>query len=97
MTLEPGWLRSDLLPPIGGFFSCVVYILHMSNTVDFEIIESTQVPGISLVIAQNEDAYAYLEDEDMTILKNGSAVIDTDRLGDFISDAGWEHYSSALV
>ena len=69
----------------------------MSNSVDFEIIENTKVPGISLVVAQNEDAYAYLASADITVLANGTAPMDSEYIGDFISDAGWEHFSSALV
>ena len=66
-------------------------------SVDFEIIADTKVPGISLVVAQNEDAYSYLHEADMTVLANGTAPIDSDEVGNFISDAGWEHFSSALV
>ena len=40
-------------------------------SVDFEIIADTKVPGISLVVAQNEDAYSYLYEADMTVLANG--------------------------
>ena len=69
----------------------------MSNSVDFEIIENTKVPGISLVVAQNEDAYAYLASADITVLANGTAPMDSEYIGDFISDAGWEHFTSALV
>lgn len=71
--------------------------MRMSNSVDFEIKTQTKVPGISLVIAQNEDAYGYLRDSDITVLADGTAPMDTEYIGDFISDAGWDHYSSALV
>lgn len=66
-------------------------------TVDFTVVSNTLVPGISLVYAQNEDAYNYLCDEDITVLPNGSAPIDSANVGDFISDAGWEHFECALV
>ena len=70
----------------------------MRNSVDFQIISITDVPGISLVVAQNEDAFSYLtEEEDMTYLKDGSVPLATDQVGDFISDAEWSHFSSALV
>jgi len=70
----------------------------MSYSVDFQIITETDVPGISLVVAQNEDAFSYLtEEEDMTYLKDGSVPLATDQVGDFISDAEWAHLSSALV
>ena len=69
----------------------------MATSFDFTIISRTDVPGISLVVAQNEDAFSYLVDEDMTILPNGSSPIDSDNVGDFISDAGWDKYSVELV
>ena len=70
----------------------------MTTSVDFQIIAKTDIPGISLVVAQNEDAFTYLTEEaDMTILANGSAPLATDLVGDFISDCGWEHYSCDLV
>ena len=72
--------------------------MHMSNYVDFQIISRTEVPGISLVIAQNEDAFSYLtEEEDMAYFADGSVPLATDQVGDFISDAEWAHLSSALV
>ena len=69
----------------------------MSISYDFQIISNTAVPGLSLVMPMNEDAFSYLEDEQMTILPNGSAPIDTDSVGDFISDAEWSHFCSAYV
>ena len=67
------------------------------QSVDFTVVSNTSVPGISLVYAQNEDAYNYLCNEEITVLPNGSAPIDTQSVGDFISDAGWEHFECALV
>ena len=70
----------------------------MATSVDFQIITRTDVPGISLVVAQNEDAFTYItEEEDMAFLKDGSVPLATDQVGDFISDCGWEHYSCALI
>lgn len=70
----------------------------MQATFDFQIIAQTDVPGISLVIAQNEDAFSYLtEEENMAYLSDGSVPLATDKVGDFISDAEWAHMSSALV
>lgn len=66
-------------------------------TVDFQVVSNTAVPGISLVYAMNEDAYNFLCDEDITVLSNGAAPIDSDHVGDFVSDAGWEHFECALV
>ena len=70
----------------------------MQATFDFQIIAHTDVPGISLVIAQNEDAFSYLtEEEDMAYFQDGSVPLATDQVGDFISDAEHCHFSSALV
>ena len=70
----------------------------MSITFDFQIISATDVPGISLVVAQNEDAFSYLtEEEDMNYLLDGSVPLATDQVGDFISDAEHAHLSSQLV
>ena len=70
----------------------------MAISCDFQIIAHTDVPGISLVIAQNEDAFSYLtEEEDLAYLSDGSVPLDTDKVGDFISDAEHCHFCSALV
>ena len=70
----------------------------MATSFDFHIISRTDVPGISLVVAQNEDAFSYLtEEEDMAYLADGSVPLATDQVGDFISDAEYCHFSSALV
>ena len=70
----------------------------MQSTFDFQIISHTDVPGISLVIAQNEDAFSYLtEEEDLAYLSDGSVPLDTDKIGDFISDAEHAHLCSHLV
>ena len=59
----------------------------MAVTFDFEIIRQTTVPGISLVLAQNEDAFNYLTEEaQMTTLADGSAPISTNNLPDFVDD-----------
>ena len=70
----------------------------MSVTFDFQIISETQVPGISLVMAQNEDAFSYLtEEEDLAYLADGSVPLATDQVGDFISDAEWAHLACSYV
>ena len=70
----------------------------MAVTYDFQIIKHTDVPGISLVMPQNEDAFTYItEEEDMTHLQDGSVPLSTDKVGDFISDCGWESFSCDLV
>jgi len=70
----------------------------MSLTFDFQIIKSSDFPGISLVIAQNEDAFSYItEEEKMGYLSDGSVPLASDKVGDFISDAEWAHLSSQLI
>ena len=70
----------------------------MATSFDFHIISRTDVPGISLVVAQNEDAFSYLtEEEDLAYFQDGSVPLATDQLGDFINDAEHAHFSAALV
>ena len=70
----------------------------MATSFDFQIISRTDVPGISLIVAQNEDAFSYLtEEEDMAYFQDGSVPLATDEIGDFINDAEHCHLSSALV
>jgi len=70
----------------------------MATTFDFQIISDTLVPGISLIVAQNEDAFSYLtEEEDYTYLKDGSVPLINEAIGDFISDAEQAHLCAALV
>ena len=67
-------------------------------TFDFKIIGRSDVPGISLIVAQNEDAFSYLtEEEDLAYLADGSVPLATDKVSDFISDAERCHMVSALV
>ena len=77
----------------------VLYLIaNLSVSFDFTIIGRTEVPGISLIVAHNEDAFSYLtEEEDLAYLADGSVPLDTDKVGDFISDAGWEKYSCEIV
>lgn len=64
----------------------------MSTTFDFQIIAKTQISGMSLVIAQNEEAFSYLTDElDFPTLPNGNAPVFSENVGDFISDAEHAH------
>ena len=69
----------------------------MAITYDFQIVASN-IPGVAQVVPQNEDAFCYLVDEaDMQVLTDGSAVLFDDRVGDFISDAGHAHMCCELV
>ena len=57
-------------------------------TYDFTIVANTPINGVSLVMAQNEDAFSYLTDElNYHILSDGSAPLFSEAVGDFISDA----------
>lgn len=84
---------------MGALFLRVLhFVCPMATTFDFQIIAHTDVPGISLVVAQNEDAFTYLTEEaEMTVLPNGSSPLATDKIGDFISDCGWAHYACDYV
>ena len=63
----------------------------MSITYDFEIV-GTNLAGVSLVCAQNEDAFRYLVDEArFTVFSDGSAALFDENVGDFISDAESAH------
>ena len=77
----------------------VLYINnYMSTTFDFQIVANTSIPGLSLVLPQNEDAYNYLTEEaELAVLADGSAPLFTDNVGDFISDAGWAQLSTSYV
>ena len=85
---------------LGAFF--FVYFVCFTSmtkiTFDFQIIGRSDVPGISLIVAQNEDAFSYLtEEEDLAYLADGSVPLATEKLSDFIFDAERCHMSSALV
>jgi len=70
----------------------------MATTYDFQIISDTLVPGISLVVAQNEDAFSYLtKEEEYTHLNDGSVPLVNEAIGDFISDVEHAHFCAALV
>ena len=69
----------------------------MSVTFDFQIV-STDIPGMSLVIAQNEDAFSFVTDElDLNTLPDGSAPLSDSHVVEFIADAENAHLCSALV
>ena len=59
----------------------------MTVTYDFQLLNSG-VPGMSLVMSMNEDAFSFITDEaDMTTIADGSAPLDNSRLSDFIEIA----------
>ena len=69
----------------------------MSVTFDFQIVGSN-IPGISQVIPQNEEAFSYLVDEThLTVFQDGTTALFNERVGDFISDAGHAHLCCEYV
>ena len=87
------------MPSIEGFFPRVLSSdFSMSTTIDFQIHSDTLVPGISLVVAQNEDAFSYLtEEEEYTYLQDGSVPLVNEAIADFIFDAEQAQFSAALI
>ena len=70
----------------------------MLVTADFQLISTTQVPGVVLVMPMNEDAFSYLTDEALlSTLSDGSAPLATEKLDDFVSDAGKAHFYCAAT
>tara|TARA_R100001082_G_scaffold98272_1_gene66481 strand:+ start:566 stop:778 length:213 start_codon:yes stop_codon:yes gene_type:complete len=70
----------------------------MATSTDFCIYSNTGVTGVSLVMPMNEDAFSYLtEEEELRVLNDGSAPLATDKIGDFISDAGQAHMCCDLI
>ena len=66
-------------------------------TFDFKIV-STNIAGISSIEPQNEEALDYLINEaHLSVFQDGSAALFSERIGDFVSDAGWAHLSTELV
>ena len=70
----------------------------MSISFDFQLVHNTQVPGISLVMPMNEEAFDYMVDEaDLQPLNNGCAVIATHKLPDLLDDIEQAHMCATLV
>ena len=70
----------------------------MTTTYDFQIITHTDIAGMSLVVAQNEDAFSYLtQEEELGYFQDGSVPLSTDRISRFIVDAEHAQLSAALV
>ena len=63
----------------------------MSVSFDFTLV-SSGVPGMSLVMAQNEEAFETITGEfDMTTISNGGAPLDNSRLSEFVHLAESAH------
>ena len=70
--------------------SCSLHKCSLA-TFDFTIVNSN-IPGISHIIPQNEDAYSYLVEETLyTVFQDGTTALFDERVPDFVSDAGWSH------
>jgi len=81
-----------LSPLISGVFSlCTSSRSFMSVTFDFTLV-SSGVPGMSLVMAQNEEAFETITGEfDMAVIASGGAPLDNSRLSDFVHLAESAH------
>ena len=56
----------------------------MSVAYDFRLLNSG-VPGMSLVMSYNEDAFEFITDEaELTTISDGSAPLDNKRLSEFV-------------
>lgn len=76
---------------------CPFFVQFMTTTYDFQLL-SSGVPGMSLVMSMNEDAFSFITDEvDMTTIADGSAPLDNSRLSDFIETAERAHLSCAFA
>lgn len=72
-------------------------MIYMTTSYDFTIV-SSNLTGVSQIIAHNEEAYDYLVGEaNYLVFRDGSAPIFEERIGDFISDAGHAHLCCELV
>ena len=70
----------------------------MATTYDFTIVSDSFIDGLSLVMPMNEEAYSYITDElEYTTLKDGSAPVFNEAVGDFICDAEAAHLSCEYV
>ena len=69
----------------------------MSVTFDFQIV-STDIPGMSLVMSMNEDAFSFVTDElDLNTLPDGSAPLSDSNVVGFIADAENAHLCSSRI
>ena len=70
----------------------------MSATYDFQLISNTSVSGMSLIVAQNEDAFSFITDElGFGYFQDGSAPLDTRNLPEFNETAERAHFACELV
>ena len=69
----------------------------MSVTFDFQIV-TTDIPGMSLVMSMNEDAFSFVTDElQLNTLPDGSAPLSDSNVVGFIADAENAHLCSSRI
>jgi len=69
----------------------------MATTFDFQII-TTDVPGISLVMSMNEDAFSYITEEcELTTLPNGAAPLADTKVPHFLETSEQAQLCSVFV
>jgi len=87
----------DHRPLSGAFFCCVHCLLFVATNFDFQII-TTDVPGISLVMSMNEDAFSYITEEcEFATLPNGAAPLADTKVPHFLETSERCHFSSSFV
>ena len=59
-------------------------------TYDFKLL-SSGIPGMSLVMSMNEEAFDFITDEDYSTISNGAAPVDNNRLSNFANLAEAAH------
>jgi len=70
----------------------------LATSFDFKLISESKFHGLSLIIANNEEAFNYLTEEcNYLALDDGSVPIFPDFVGDFINDAEHAHLSTEYV
>ena len=83
------WTPSRL--PAAFLFRVLLVNAYLATSFDFQIVGSN-IPGISQIIPQNEEAYSYLLEETLyTVFDDGTTALFDERCGDFISDASYAH------
>ena len=70
----------------------------MATSFDFKVLSDTKFEGLSLIVANNEQAFNYLTEECKYLhLSDGTVPIFPDFVADFISDAGHAHFHCEYV
>ena len=85
--------------PLSGAFLFGVHLIVFSLSVSFDFqIVTSDVPGISLVLSMNEDAFSFVTDElQLKTLPDGSAPLSNSNVVGFIADAENAHLCSSRI